>query len=63
MEHTTGDCVCRLGEGIENEESQAVYILLLFIQTFYLHIIRERLFTLQSEGQFDGSSWFLTPAS
>lgn len=63
MEHKAGDFVCRLGEGIENEESQAVYTLLLFIQTHYLHIIKERLFTLQSEGQFDGSSWFLTPAS
>lgn len=63
MEHTAGGCVCRLEEGIENEESQAVYTLLLFMQTYYLHIIKGRLFTLQSEGQFDGSSWFLTPAS
>lgn len=63
LENPAEDCVCTFGGATGTKESQAVYILLLFTQTYYLHVIKERLFALQNEGLFDGASWFLKPAS
>lgn len=42
--------MCVFGRGMRNKENQVVCILLVFTQTYYLDIIKERLFTLQSEG-------------
>lgn len=64
LENLAGDCVCMFRGATGTKESWAVYILLLFTQTYYVLVVKGRLFTLQSEGLFDGwSIAFLKPAS